>query len=245
VASFPPFKAYILATLDELIERHRLTGPFLDLGCGRGDVAVHLARRGWSGMAVDAAPVVRALASAALAAYPQVQVGAALPDGERFNTVLLMDVLEHVADDRGTLLALAARQPPHGALVATVPSNQEREWRWDDEVYGHLRRYGPSACTAVLEAAGYRVVEMWDVSFPFFWLLRRGFTAIKRSPTVAGTPEERSARSATTEAWDLPVIGRLLSHPALWRPAFALQRRFRGRPERGAEMIVLARRVMP
>ena len=100
MASFPPFKAYILATLDELIERHRLTGPFLDLGCGRGDVAVRLARRGWSGVAVDAAPSVRALASAALAAYPQVQAGAALLDGERFNTVLLMDVLEHVADDR-------------------------------------------------------------------------------------------------------------------------------------------------
>ena len=86
---------------------------------------------------------------------------------------------------------------------------------------------------------------MWDVSFPFFWLLRRGFTALKRPPAFADTPEERSARSATTEAWDLPVIGRLLSHPRLWRPAFALQRRFRGRPERGAEMIVLARRVMP
>jgi SAM-dependent methyltransferase len=243
VANFPPFKAYILAALDELIDRHGLRGPFLDLGCGRGDVSAHLARRGWTGTAFDTSPAARALARARLAPHPSVALTGEPPANGRFETIVALDVVEHVDDDRGLLAAAAARQPPGGALVLTVPTNPEREWRWDDDFYGHLRRYRPAGLAVLLADVGYRVVEMWDVSFPVFWLLRRGFTALKRAPALHGTAAERTAESVTVDAWALGPLSDLLARPLLWRPAFALQRRFRHHLERGHEMIALARRA--
>jgi cyclopropane fatty-acyl-phospholipid synthase-like methyltransferase len=61
MANFPPYKAYIVSSLDELIELMPC-GPFLDFGCGRGDVALHSARRGWCGTALDSSTQARALA---------------------------------------------------------------------------------------------------------------------------------------------------------------------------------------
>jgi SAM-dependent methyltransferase len=240
VANFPPFKAYMLSLLDELIERHALAAPFLDFGCGAGDVALHLARRGWSGTAVDSSPASRAIATIALRPFPSVRV-AGSANGGSFNTVVMLDVLEHIADDGGTLASIATRQPAGATLVLTVPTNEAREWRWDDELYGHLRRYQPDALCSLLDGIGYQVEEMWEVSFPVFWLLRRGYTAIKRRPPLSGTAAERTRQSATSEAWNLGIFSDLLSR-APWAPVFALQRRFRHRLDRGNEVMVLARR---
>jgi SAM-dependent methyltransferase len=242
MANFPPYKAYIVASLDELIARHALSDPFLDFGCGRGDVALHLARRGWRGTALDSSTEARALAEGTLAPYPGVRVRASVGD-ERFETIVMLDVLEHLADDRGALVATAALQVSGGALVLTVPTHPEREWRWDDEMYGHLRRYRPEDLVRLLADTGYRVTEMWEISYPAFWLLRRGFTAMKHPPVIAGTPEERTALSVTVDAWDLGIVSKVLSVGTLWRPVFALQRRFRHDVRRGSEVMILARRA--
>jgi hypothetical protein len=154
----------------------------------------------------------------------------------------MLDVLEHLADDRAALAA-AAGATAGGALVITVPTHPEREWRWDDEVYGHLRRYRPDELPPLLAQAGYEVSTMWEISFPAFWLLRRGFTALKRPPVIAGTPTERTERSVTVDAWDMSIVSDLLSYTALWKPVFALQRRFRHDLRRGSEAMLLARRT--
>src|SRR4029077_7317982 len=56
MANFPPLKRYVLRMIDQMIEKYSLRGPFLDAGCGVGDVAAHIARRGWEGLAVDCTP---------------------------------------------------------------------------------------------------------------------------------------------------------------------------------------------
>ena len=245
MATFPPFAAHILAAVDDLVVQHGLAGPFLDAGCGDGHAAVHLARRGWAGVALDAAPAAAALAREALRPYPAV---AAVPGelgsyrGGPFATVLLLDVLEHVADDEAALRAAAALQESGGALVLVVPTNPHREWRWDDDVYGHLRRYEPARLAGLLAGAGYDLLETWDVTWPVFWLLRRAYTALKRSPRLVGTPWDRTLASATARAWDLGPVSTALGHPAAWRPLLALQRRFRHRVDAGHEAIALARR---
>lgn len=245
MATFPPFKAWIVEQLDELIEQHGLAGPFLDGGCGTGDVAAHLAARGWTGVALDSSEQAVTDARARLRGHPGVRVvhGALeeLREGP-FATVVLLDVLEHIAGDEATLHALAAQQPAGGMLVLTVPTHPEREWRWDDDVYGHLRRYSPGALAAVLHRTGYELVEVRDVTFPFFWVLRRGYTALKAPPPMVGSPEERSGRSSTAKAWDLGRLSDLLANRAAWRPLLALQRRFRHRIDAGHEVIALARR---
>jgi SAM-dependent methyltransferase len=246
MANFPPFKTYILSTLDEFIRCYQLTGPFIDIGCGRGDVAEHLARRGWSGKAIDISSDVVRVAQAALQSFPSVQVSHESLEsqtGDLFSTAVMFDILEHIPDDRAALAAVATIQPSGAALVSTVPSNPDSEWRWDDDLYGHIRRYRPEDLTRLLLSSGYQVIEMWDISFPIFWILRRGFTALKRSTTLSDSSWERTEHSALTNAWDLGFLSKTLSYTPMWEPVYALQRRFRHRPGCGNEVMVLARRV--
>lgn len=205
MASFPPLKAHIVSKLDELVCRYELMPPFLDLGCGIGDVSVHLARRGWSGVALDPSPDAVIRARAALASHPDVGVALGTIENlsERFPTILALDVLEHVRDDEALLHQASRLQFPSDMIVLVVPTHPGREWRWDDGYYGHFRRYSLGGLSALLERTGYMSVEMIELTFPVFWLMRRIYTALLRPPRIEGTPEERSLRAADARAWQV------------------------------------------
>ena len=53
---------------------------------------------------------------------------------------LLMDVLEHLEDDVGTLSALVSAARPGALFLITVPADM-RLWSAHDEIFGHYRRY--------------------------------------------------------------------------------------------------------
>jgi SAM-dependent methyltransferase len=72
--------------------------------------------------------------------------------------VLLMDVLEHVRDDR-ELLATCARRVRGGAhVVITVPAF-DRLWSTHDVFLGHERRYTLPEVEALVASAGLAVVR--------------------------------------------------------------------------------------
>lgn len=56
--------------------------------------------------------------------------------------VTMMDVLEHVADDREMLRANVLAARPGTWFVLTVPADMSL-WSWHDVVLGHFRRYDP------------------------------------------------------------------------------------------------------
>ena len=246
MANFPPLKKYILYCVDKMVARHGLSGPFLDFGCGGGDVSLHMARKNWSGVAVDLSEESRKRAAALLAPYPNVRVeNRPLPElQERFNTVLAMDVIEHIEDDRGALAQISAALPVGGHLILSVPSNP-REWRWDDDSFGHFRRYTEPEIREKLGGAGLTVLEIWDFTFPVFWIMRRAYTRIKKAPAPTVDDKlERTRESSRLNPWEIPgVSGPLSRDNFLWRILYALQfRLFRHRIAHGHEVIVLARR---
>ena len=66
---------------------------------------------------------------------------------------LMMDVLEHVADDVGLLRDTAAKLPPGSRLLITVPA---MPWMWSghDVFLEHYRRYTLRSLEQVIAAAG-------------------------------------------------------------------------------------------
>jgi SAM-dependent methyltransferase len=72
-----------------------------------------------------------------------------LVECDRFDTILYMDVLEHIADDGAELARAAEQLQAGGHLVVLAPAHQ---WLFTpfDEAVGHFRRYSRSA----LQAAG-------------------------------------------------------------------------------------------
>jgi SAM-dependent methyltransferase len=244
MANFPPMKRYVLRLIDEMIDQYSLRGPFLDAGCGTGDVAAHLARRGWEGLAVDWTPAaieiaVRNLAGTAVRA--QVSELSALT-GE-FRLVLLCTVIEHVRNDGSLLRHLRTLYPRDGSpghLIISMPSNPAVEWRWDDDYYGHFRRYTRADVKDMLAASGFRLICYWDYTFPVFWAMRRAYTALlpARKP-ISNVPEENTAASSLQIAWDMGLLSRALAAIPLWSLVFSLQERYR-EGERGFEAIALA-----
>ncbi len=72
-----------------------------------------------------------------------------LPSEEQFDSVLYIDVLEHIADDVEELRCAAARLRPGGKLIVLAPAHQ---WLFSpfDRAIGHYRRYTGTSLRAVM-----------------------------------------------------------------------------------------------
>ena len=73
--------------------------------------------------------------------------------GRRFDTILAVNVVEHIADDRALCATLAALLAPGGRLVVYVPACPFAFGALDRAV-GHHRRYSPASLRALLAGAG-------------------------------------------------------------------------------------------
>ena len=73
-----------------------------------------------------------------------------------FSLVVMMDVLEHVADDLAALRAAAEALVPGGRLVVSAPAHP---WlfSYHDRASGHFRRYSRPGLVGLLRAAGFEV----------------------------------------------------------------------------------------
>ncbi len=78
---------------------------------------------------------------------------------EQFDLLTLLDVLEHVPDDRAFLGQLVAqRLAPGGFALISVPAWQSLYTEHDHFLH-HCRRYSPDQGVAVLQSAGLDVLE--------------------------------------------------------------------------------------
>lgn len=75
------------------------------------------------------------------------------------DTIVCLNVLEHIADDAAALAGLARLLPPGGRLVLQVP-NYPSLFGSLDESYGHFRRYSRRTISQRVEAAGLRITKI-------------------------------------------------------------------------------------
>lgn len=126
----------------------------LEIGCGTGHNLVMLARFGTVD-AIEIDDAARAIAERRLGR----PVGSApLPELSgvaegTYDLVALLDVLEHVEDDRAALRSIARRLKPGGTLLLTVP---QHPWMWSghDVANHHFRRYTKATLRAAVQDAG-------------------------------------------------------------------------------------------
>jgi len=134
-----------------LVARHRPPGFILDIGGGNGFVARRLVDEAHDCVLLE--PGLHGARNARrLRHLPWVLCArlehADLPPGS-VPAVGLFDVVEHVADDRGFIDAIADLLIPGGVLYVTVPLHA---WLWSaaDVLAGHQRRYNERALAALL-----------------------------------------------------------------------------------------------
>ena len=93
---------------------------------------------------------------------PRLALTATKPAG-KYDLVLMLDVLEHVEDDRGALRdTVSSFLSPGGWLMLSVPAG-EMLFSRHDELLGHKRRYTPARLRALVEEAGLAIVERGEL----------------------------------------------------------------------------------
>ena len=183
--------------LDGLIER--VVKPpkqarILELGAGTGHNLAMLSRFGQV-EASELDPIARDLASERLG---RPVLGAALPDLSMFpegtyDLIALLDVLEHVVDDKGSLAAIFTRLKPGATLLLTVPANP---WMWSahDTAHHHHRRYRKREIATLAREAGFDI----ELLSPFNSLLFPPIAAARLIGRLRGDQSSDDAMPGAT-----------------------------------------------
>lgn len=80
------------------------------------------------------------------------------PTGETFDSIVMMNVLEHIEHDGGALDRLYRSLDPGGRLVVYVPAFMLLMSRYD-RMIGHHRRYRKQPLKKLMEASGFTIVD--------------------------------------------------------------------------------------
>jgi SAM-dependent methyltransferase len=132
----------------------------LDIGCGTGMMMSALQPFG-DVFGIDPDEQAVAYSRAKVTNPSRVHQGGlpdALPQGQSFEIVTLLDVLEHIEDDVGALRAMHTLLEPEGIVFVTVPAFMAL-WSGHDEMNQHKRRYTMRELTRKLEHAGFTILK--------------------------------------------------------------------------------------
>ena len=101
-------------------------------------------------------------------------------DDATVDVITLLDVLEHIPDDRKTLAEIYRVLKPKGLLILTVPASPALWSEWD-EVLHHCRRYLIKDLMEKVRSAGMQV-EHWNhtniLPYPMIFLIRKWQSAL-------------------------------------------------------------------
>ncbi len=151
------------AWLGRKLSRH-LGQRVLEVGAGIGTITSQIAPGRELVVALEVDRFYYDRLKNLFAHMPQVQPvlsGVEAADWDRlrhhdFDSVVLSNVLEHIADDREAVLNFKRVLPSGGRLVILVPAIPVLQGSMDDAV-GHYRRYTKSSLRGLLEGCGFDV----------------------------------------------------------------------------------------
>jgi SAM-dependent methyltransferase len=151
-----------LRWIADLIEPH-LGNRVLELGAGIGSIT-RLYATGHEVVASDlssycVASMRKRFAQMENITVVQSDVRELEDSGERFDSILMVNVLEHIQDDSGVLSTMPSVLAPGGRIVIYVPALNGLYGQWDRKV-GHFRRYSQWRMREVARSAGLDVVEL-------------------------------------------------------------------------------------
>ena len=165
----------------------------LEVGAGIGNMSEQfLEGRPELLVATDTDPYYRDRLSQRFAERPEVVVEQlSMPDADagprfakyRLDTVLATNVVEHIADDVGTVRTMRELLTPGGRAIILVPALQVLYGEMDREL-GHFRRYSRGSLASVMERGGLTVERMiWFNRLGIFgWWFNGRVRKVKRIP---------------------------------------------------------------
>lgn len=133
----------------------------LDLGCGTGGTLEQLAKALSASRAVgvDASPSAEAFSKERHIEYLARDLGQPFTvEAGAFDAVTMMDVLEHLPDERPALETACINLREGGVFLCTVPAHPWLFSSWD-KVAGHYRRYTRTSLPKIFQGLPLRLVK--------------------------------------------------------------------------------------
>ncbi len=177
-AATPRFNRWMADTIAPYVGRR-----VLEIGAGMGNLSRQLARRRDRYIATDIDAEHLARLRTRLHHRPNLETAVCdLAQPEHFHafagsvdTVICLNVLEHIADDLTALANIREALAPGGRAIILVPNGPELFGRLD-VVLGHHRRYSREALAGRIREAGFeveRIIDFNRISRPGWYLKSR------------------------------------------------------------------------
>ena len=155
----------------------------LEIGAGMGNLSRHLAPRRQLYIATDIDAEHLARLRVRFQLRPNVKLMRCdlgvpadfVPLAAQADTVICLNVLEHIEDDAAGLANIATALSPGGVAIVLVPQDPRLYGTLDKELR-HFRRYSETELRTRLEAAGFtveRVLYFNRITRPGWWLTGR------------------------------------------------------------------------
>lgn len=143
----------------------------LEIGAGTGNLSVHLMPRKvyWATDVnrhyLDYLTTLRATRPYMKVGYTDASAGASFPAEQGFDTVVCLNVVEHLEDDVAALQNIRDVLAEEGRAVILVPCGP---WLYGtlDEVLGHYRRYTSQQLVDAAHQAGFQVEQVLKFNRP-------------------------------------------------------------------------------
>jgi len=143
----------------------------LDIGCGVGSISLYLAHKNHQVTGLDIA--TQAISSANQAksklgiknAKFMVQDINQIKLLNKYDLIILSEVIEHVADDKQLIHQIYKCLNKDGRLIITTPSINAPLFKLGllkdfDQKVGHLRRYSKNSLTKLIANSGFKIVVL-------------------------------------------------------------------------------------
>lgn len=132
-----------------------------------------------------------------------------LPWSRHWDLAFLLDVLEHLPEEKAILTQIREALTPGGLLFVTVPALRSF-WTWNDDVCRHLRRYRRSDFARLAVDCGFELLDSRYFMFFLSPLLVASRFAMAAT-TPLNTDEQRRELAIKMHSIPRPIINGLLS----------------------------------
>jgi SAM-dependent methyltransferase len=208
-----------------------------DIGCGGGEILVTLGKMGFTGVGYDVSPVAREHARSRLVAEGQsaFRIAETWPEGERFGTVLVLEVLGYVPDPVAFLTRCRALLSPGGSLLLSFAPPGAG---YDPKVVQGMTFFTPESVRALLESAGFSSIRITNYGFPLANALVGVMNATHRL-RLAVSADRDARETGLGHAWSILRPLGLVSNRFTLKP-FIFAQRFFARTELGTGFVAEA-----
>lgn len=201
------FKDYLNIKLIRTMKRLDFKSPIFEVGCGTGETLMYLCKYYNICKGIDLSDHAIAICKSKGLAASTINLSDIT---EKFNSVICIDVLEHIEDDAAFVGHLYKILNNDGKLLILVPSGKILG---DDLLFGHYRRYSKHSIKRLLEENNFIIESSEMFGYPVLYYTRLIMNYLyKPKACKNAVPAIQTVKSSYEHPFDNTIFASLVNN---------------------------------